>query len=305
MDGRRNASPTAPVVLDDRTRRSYRYLRASVVGMALLLVVSLALELLRSGDAVERFGSISGYYYSPVRSVFVGALVAIGPALIAIKGRPGWEDTLLDLAGMLVPVVALVPTPRLLGEDRCGEGLARCVPPDLIPAVRNNVTTLIVVGAVVLAFAWWSARRAPDRTTMVGVRWAALTWVLFTGWFVLLPELFLRLAHYAAAVPFFALIAAFALLSGRRAPARTRVRFLTPERYSVVYRTVSGLMIATIVLTLLYYGGGLLLDYTPWSYTIFVVEAVLLVLFVVFWSFQTAENWDLEANEDSQAAHGV
>ena len=110
VDGQRTEESATPDAgLEDVTRKSYRYLRVSVVALALLLGVSLVIEILFGGR--ERFGSISGYYYSPVRSIFVGALVAIGPALISIKGRAGWEDTLLDLAGMLAPVVALVPTP--------------------------------------------------------------------------------------------------------------------------------------------------------------------------------------------------
>ena len=108
-----------PAALPGPVRLTYRYLRVSVVAMALLLFVAIGLDALAGG---ERFGSISGYFYSPVRSVLVGALVAIGPALVAIKGRPGWEDVLLDLAGMVIPLVAFVPVPRELGEAVCGAG---------------------------------------------------------------------------------------------------------------------------------------------------------------------------------------
>ena len=288
--------------LDDRTRRTYRYLRASIVALALLLSVSLVLEFLRFGEAVERFGSISGYYYSPVRSVFVGALVALGPALIALKGRPGWEDTLLDLAGMLIPVVALVPTPRRQLSGVCLDGSQTCISPDLMPAVRNNVTALIIVGLAVLVFAWWNTRRAQDDATRAGVRWAMGTWALFTVVFLVWDEWFFKVAHNAAAIPFFCLIALFAFLTGHRAPGRSVVPVLSPRWYSTIYRAVSALMLVTILVTLLYYGLGWLLGFATWDYTVFLVESVLLVLFVVFWSFQTAENWYSESVEDTSTA---
>ena len=289
------APPPAPdVTLNDAARTTYRYLRVSVVALALLLAVSLGLEIARGG---ERFGSISGYYYSPVRSVLVGTLMALGPALIAIKGRPGWEDTLLDLAGMAVPVVALVPTPRHLGSAVCGPGVASCVPPQFVPAVRNNVTALLVVGAVVLAFTWRGARRRRGRPSFVGLCAATLAWSVVAAWFTVAPGLFLRAGHYAADLVFFLLTAAVAWLAGRHAEQRADLRVMSPDRYGTAYRTVSALIVATIAVAVLVLGGGAVLGFRPWFATVFVVESVLLALFVVFWVLQTAENWDEEAIE--------
>ncbi len=42
--------------------------------------------------------------------MFTGGLVAIGVSLIAIKGSTDLEDVLLNLAGVLAPIVAFVPT---------------------------------------------------------------------------------------------------------------------------------------------------------------------------------------------------
>ena len=283
--------------LEDVTRKSYRYLRVSVVAVALLLGIALLLEIVWGGR--ERFGSISGYYYSPVRSIFVGALLAIGPALIAIKGRAGWEDTMLDLAGMLAPVVALVPTPLPDSRDDvdCADGVARCIPVEFVPSVENNIAALAVLGVVALVFAWFSAgarvRRQPS--TRYGLAAAGAVWALFVAVFWLAPDFFMSVAHYAAAIPFFVLIAGVAYLNGRRAPARRNVTVLTPVEYGRSYRTISGLMILTLVLTGLYYGGTALAGAAPWFATIAVVEAVLLVLFVVFWVLQTPQNWNEEA----------
>ena len=64
--------------------------------------------------------SISAYYYTPVQLFLVGALVAIGISLIALKGSIELEDAVLNFAGILAPVVALVPTPNV---GRCGSVL--------------------------------------------------------------------------------------------------------------------------------------------------------------------------------------
>lgn len=248
----------------------------------------------------ERFGSISGYYYSPVRSVLVGTLVAIGPALIAIKARPGWEDTLLDLAGMAVPVVAFVPTPRHLGSTVCG-GPASCVPAEFVPAVRNNVTALLVVGGVVLVAAWFGARRRRGRPSFVGLVVATGSWAVVTAWFVVAPDLFLRLGHYAAALVFFVLTAAVAWLAGRHVHGRIAVRLMRPDRYGTAYRTIAALIVVTLAAAVVVLGGGPLLGLHPWFGTVFVVESVLLTLFIAFWVLQTAENWDQEAVECAPA----
>jgi hypothetical protein len=291
--------------LRDVTRKSYRYLRVAVVALALLLGIALILEIVWGGR--ERFGSISGYYYSPVRSIFVGALVAIGPALVSIKGRAGWEDTMLDLAGMLAPVVALVPTPLPDARDDvdCAAGVAKCIPPEYVASVQNNIAALAILGLIALAFAWFSAgqtvRREPS--TRYGLAAAVLTWAVFVGAFLAVPAFFMSVAHYAAAIPFFLLIAAVAYLNGRRAPARRHVAVMTPSGYGRAYRTISGLMILTLVLTGCYYAVTAAVGATPWFATIFAVEAVLLVFFVVFWVLQTAENWREEAVAE-QAASG-
>lgn len=283
------------VVVPDITRTTYRYLRISVVALALLVATSLTLEIVRADG--ERFGSISAYFYSPVRSVLVGALFAFGPALIAIKGRRGWEDTLLDVAGMVILVVALVPASRDLGTGVCGAGSRRCVPPELVPSVVNNVTSLVVLGVAVLVFAWWSAGGRRSRETTGGLLAASVVLLVFAVWFWAGRTSFLLGAHYVAAVVFFLLIAGAAWLNGRRAGERVNVRLLSPTGYRRAYRTIGALMVATIVLAVALAAVRALTDVELWYAWVFAVEAVLLVLFVTFWVLQTAENWDEEAVE--------
>jgi hypothetical protein len=293
-----HVSPRAdarPWTLYDATRATYRYLRVSIVTLALLLGVSLLIEL--GWGTGEPFGSISGYYYSPVRSVFVGTLVAIGPALIALKGRPGWEDTLLDLAGMVIPIVAFVPTPYQFGAGVCPSGTVACVPPDLVPAVDNNVAALLVVGALGLAFAWWQRRFLTDRTKRVGLWIATGLWLAFVVWFTQGHASFLKGAHVAAATLFFTLVAGVAFNAGRNVQTRGALRGLSPAGYSAWYRAIGTLMIVVVAAALAFYGVSAWRGFEPWFYTVFAVEAVLLMLFVTFWVLQTMENWDDEAAE--------
>ncbi|MGH3366230.1 MAG: hypothetical protein ACRDOY_03415 [Nocardioidaceae bacterium] len=121
-----------PDRLDFAARKTYRYLRVAVVAMAVLLGVSVGFEIV-FGPRGDILDSISAYYYTPVRGVFVGALLAVGLGLVAIKGREGPEDLMLNLAGMLAPLVALVPTP--ISVPVAGfEVERRTVPAALVPA---------------------------------------------------------------------------------------------------------------------------------------------------------------------------
>src|SRR5680860_326649 len=96
----------AQALEDDFVRKTYRYLRIGLLFSVLMLGISIVVERVM----IECWQtSISGYYYTPVRAVFVSSLVVTGVAMIAIKGQ-GVEDLMLNIAGMLAPVVAFVPT---------------------------------------------------------------------------------------------------------------------------------------------------------------------------------------------------
>ena len=72
-------------------RKTYRYLRIGMVGMVVFLATSLVIEAAKA-DCLQT--SISAYYYTPVRSVFVGGMIAIGLCLIVIKGSTPWGGRL-------------------------------------------------------------------------------------------------------------------------------------------------------------------------------------------------------------------
>ena len=119
---------------------TYRYVRVSIVGVVVLLFTALLIEV--AGDSWDLLPSISAYFYTPVRSVFVGSLVAAAFLLVAVRGRPGLEDGLLNLGGMLLPVVAFVPTPV---SGQCPTG-GRCIPDEFVPGVEVSMGALLIVG---------------------------------------------------------------------------------------------------------------------------------------------------------------
>jgi hypothetical protein len=276
------------------TRKTYRYLRVAIVGMVALLAVSVVIET-ALGDSGQ-LGSISAYYYTPVRSIFVGSLMAIGLSLIAIRGRDGGEDTLLNLAGMLAPVVALVPTPLTrTGDD--GEPEAY-VPVDYLPSVDNNVGSLLVIGVVGVGFAAWTASRNPRETrraAVIGVAVAAVALAGFAGWFLAARDSFVVGAHYLAAVPLFGFISAVAWINAKAARQLHEddpvLRMLPAGRRARLYQLIASAMVATVVVAGVL-GALQLADVTPIAHWLFYVETVLLALFVAFWLLQTAEYWE-------------
>src|SRR5215207_3858994 len=209
-----------PKDLPTYATKSYRYLRLSIVVVILSLLASVVLERINAGCWEE---SISAYYYTPVHTMFVGALLALGVAIIAIRGSTDVEDMLLNVAGVLAPIVAFVPTSR--PSTLCSKHASAVT--DSAPYINNNLLAFAIGGgaavltAVALTYratrARAKARHEPlkfDPLTLVGL---GLGLVLVVGgllWFVLARDSFLEHAHGGGAVAMFALLGIVALLSG-------------------------------------------------------------------------------------------
>ena len=94
---------------------NYMFLRKTVGWVGTLLPVILlvanpiALSIENSPCGVIP-GSLSGYYYSPVRNIFVGAMCAQGLFLIAYVGYDLGDRVITDLAGVFALGVALFAT---------------------------------------------------------------------------------------------------------------------------------------------------------------------------------------------------
>jgi hypothetical protein len=149
-----------------------------MIGAVVLLGASLGYEILHASNSVTGAEpcaqrSISAYYYTPVAPIFIGCMFLVGLALIVYKGHYAHEDFLLNVAGMLAPVVAVVPTTAVgdcfsIEPDRnpltADGSLAQWV----VLNVHNNMFALLVVGFVGLAFAagyWFKNREDPARSS--------------------------------------------------------------------------------------------------------------------------------------------
>jgi hypothetical protein len=278
-------------------QRTYRYLRLGMVLLVVLLAVAVAMERWRHGSLLD---SISAYYYTPVHSVFVACLCAVGACLIIYRGRTDLEDVTLNAAGFLAFVVAFVPTGR--GEADCDPQRAFCdIPTSTIEA---NVEALLFVGILGLALSFLVSIR-PTRGDNVAQRVdkpaRVAYYILAAGYasilitYFLARDTFLRFGHYAAAIALFVAMVFVVILSGAR-------QFKPPEDGAVRRRTVLRIWYwGSFLFMLLTMGAIVILHWRgqldPW---IFFLEFSGITGFAVFWLTQTAfEVWDEPAEGGS------
>ncbi|MFC5289064.1 DUF998 domain-containing protein [Actinokineospora guangxiensis] len=92
----------------DTLVHSYLYLRRAIgligLGLPLVLIVG---QLLVDGRLLH---SISGYYYSDLRDVYVGAMCAVGVFLLSYRGYEPLDDLVSNVAAVAAVGVALFPT---------------------------------------------------------------------------------------------------------------------------------------------------------------------------------------------------
>jgi hypothetical protein len=121
---------------EPRYVRSYVFTRFAigVLGVLLPLVLVLLEPALFDGQPAPR-GSLSAYYYSGVREIFVGGLWAIGVFLFVYKFLDlSWESVLSSLAGVAAVLVAIFPT------ERPGDGIP--LTPFQMKLGEDTVTTI-------------------------------------------------------------------------------------------------------------------------------------------------------------------
>lgn len=263
--------------------KSYRYLRWSIVVVVLSIMAAVLIERVRVGCFQ---GSISGYYYTPARAVFVGGLVAIGVSLIAIKGCTDWEDVLLNLAGVLAPIVAFVPTsppgdgcPSVKVTDTSNLNISNL-------NIDNNILAFAIGGAVALVIAF-AVGKLMSKPTMGGFDAQSLK-VLATGavilaaglvWYAGFRQNFLDHAHMGAAVAMFSVVAVVIALNALR-------RRATGKSWHVYAGLAAAMPLSAIVLGIVQ-----AID-KDWGHFILWLEFLELGAFGVYWVFQTFEHWD-------------
>lgn len=268
---------------------TYRYVRVSIIAVVMLLFAALLVQI--AADDWRIGPSISAYFYSPVRSVFVGSLVAAAFLLVAVRGRAGVEDALLNLAGMLLPVVAFIPTPIEAGCPGGGD----CVPEQYVAGVEVSMSALLLLGVPGLAFALWTlvARDPAERSAPSGYLGAVGIWAVFAVWFGPTADWgprasLLDLGHYVAAVGVFAIMVLVAVINARRTERHAQVGEQAVP-YTALYIGIAAAMAAVLLGGVLAWWLGAPAD----GSTLFWIEAALLGLFSLFWAIQTAEFWNL------------
>lgn len=94
---------------------SYLFLRRAIglIGVALPVVLIVGKILLDGGGPLD---SISDYYYSGMRNVLVGSMVATGVFLLSYRGYGLLDDITGDVGGIGAIVVAFFPTTPFFGD---------------------------------------------------------------------------------------------------------------------------------------------------------------------------------------------
>lgn len=295
-------------MVDDRSKESeyavssYRYLRLGIVILVITLGVSIGIERARASCWQ---GSISAYYYTPVHSLFVGALVSIGVTLVAMKGRNSLEDLFFNVAGVLAPLVALVPTS--LPSKICSRPGDE-ITPSTTGLVSNNVPALVIAVALTIVLAVVLSRLLPRNRAksslptpskiVLGVGAALL--VAGFIWYQQANSHFVQYAHGLTAVAMFVFVWFAVLLNGGwprqlwarlyrlvgdtvpdRPPNERQKKFRAWYRGVALFMFVAGL---GVVLTAPF---GI-----EWEHKVFWLELLELVPFAMFWTLQTFEAGD-------------
>ena len=233
----------------------------------------------------------------------MGVLFATGFMLVAVRGRAGWENTLLDLAGMLLPVVAVIPAVGVPGSARLPGG-GRATVEAYVPYVERSLTVVLVLGPVLLALAWWVARQeepAAGVAPRIGVGVATLAWAAaasaawdpFTrGW----HEVMFRHGHNVAAITAFGLMTVVAVINARASSGPPRSTAAAQARMTVWFRRVYA-AVATWMAGVVVVAGGIALRSALAGVAapvrlVFWVEVLLLIPFAIFWAAQTWEFWN-------------
>ncbi len=158
---------------------NYVYLRKTVGWIGALLPVVLLV-----GNTIFTTvlpDSISSYYYTHMRNVFVGALCALGVFLIAYAGYDEWDRWITNIAGGCAVGVALCATKPAV----CAAGARSCPPPSVrvMSQAQNIVGDVHVVFAMLmfvalaimaLRFAKTTSAGAAVVTSIIGRLWSFL-----------------------------------------------------------------------------------------------------------------------------------
>lgn len=323
-----------PVRPPSTVLKTHRYLRLSLVFVVFAILASVLIQTAVVSWRPLEFGwnmlpSISHYFYTPVRTVFVGALIAASLALLSLSGRSR-AVTLLDISALFAPLIALVPTgiapSQRTPEQICPES-GDCVPDEYLDGARAGIAVYAVVvftTIIVMALVRRHDRLRRERSTRPALspeeraeetllredaarsrRSAAIvSWVAAVTAVVMLvlafaPGLsdgfpfnfwpFPSSIHFAATLLFFGAFAAVPLLHAREDESDEQTAPAPWQR--TLYRWVSRCMAGDLVVLIVAFA---IRDHLNGFPLVLIGEAFALSLFAVFWWVQTLQRWDDE-----------
>lgn len=303
--------------------RTYMTIRIGVVAVIVALGVAVAMEIAAEDEScIQR--SLSAYYYTPVRPVFVGALLIIGFAMITMWGKTFVEDAALNLAGLLLIVVAFVPTldanycsleadPSASADPERKQISDRALITENSDTVARSFTALMVVAALALVLALvigLTMRSKPpgeDRPTDRAMLGYAITWLLAVATWVLYVvayqgaddldgffnhDLHGTSANVGVGLVIVAVLAAAAEKAQGADQSVAWWRRWKPWRewnkWVWLYGVLAALMVLSAAVLKIGDASGL---FSGWIdvHTTFLLEAILIVLLGAYWILQTIE----------------
>ncbi|MFB4350001.1 hypothetical protein [Microbacterium sp. CR_7] len=285
-------------------QRTHRYLRLALVLVVFALLVAVSLQSVVVIWQPLQFGwhplpSISHAFYTPVRDVFTGALIAVSVALLALSGR-NRATTLLDVCAVFAPLIAIVPTgiadTRAEGHLPCPAAMD-CIPGGAVESAKAGIAVyaIVVVATVIVTAVIRARTRTPNRSAaLVSVIAIATASVVTALAFVpSLNESFpfnfwpVHSIHFVATLAFFGVFSAVPILyaGGPLEPGETPP---TPRRRSI-YRWIAGLLIVDLLFLAAAVLFRQVFGETP---ALLIGEVVALLLFAWFWLLQTLQRWN-------------
>jgi hypothetical protein len=298
----------------DRVVATHMMIRVALTGISLAIVVSVLYQ--RSQDSCW-LTSISAYWYTDARAIFAGGLMVIAICLIAYSGGTWTENLLLNLAGLIAPIVAIAPT--TLGKQLDKDCLGSRAPDSYDSSATTNGLVVYFVVLFAGAFFTYVASRAlrrhltsskagltrrQRRVSRFGASVAIAIPVGLLAW-ALLDDHFPQNAHFPSAAAMFVFLAFVALSRSEwgadltkkwdvyrdteTSPAALTRRLDRKFPYSKLNFVVGFLMLATLLLALV----NILLGTHGWDFGVITAEFTLLGLFLGFWLAQTIQMRDL------------
>lgn len=235
-------------------------------------------------------GSISAYFYTPIRPVFVGVLFACGIGLVAYSSSDIVENMLLNLSGVMAFFVATIPTPpdkddlagALAASDSMDYGATAVIITSVLAylmqvGVSRRWLPSALAGAPGAAEETSPDQRRPTRVARVVAIVTMATVIVFTVALVTKYDGRQKL-HYVAAILLFAGMAVVAILNARRAGHR---------RHQMAYGiAATGMVAITILAAIAHFApSGSLVK----CISLFYSEAGLIASFMLHWITQSLE----------------